>query len=386
MRKNRGYILACLLASHVCTAAQDNATHLQAVEVYDEDGSGIESRVFRIKDDETLEWFGNTDVQGQLFFDPPLACATSKRILVKPKNPLRFETPAYGSCKKMVVFRARRWKRLPSEIAKKLSERRIVENLLYHAESALQEKNHGPAALVYTELSVRFSNTAPDIARTFRDEAYLNAGIALDVERPVILKLGGALGLSSEFRSRLIEYQRDGGIKQTGHLDRATLSAIANDDYSAFLFYRTPGVGGPDKTHDTDNFVSISPDELGRSIHFLRTNSQRALANRDFGLAAQLYTELSGRLRLPSQQQSYIQAVEAEKQGYMAAGAYFNIEKSMIFDRIQGKSVMSEFLVEAIRRFQVENNLLATGVLDYNTLRIMSRRDISEYLIRIVEH
>ena len=240
MRKKWKYILVSLFVSHICAAAKDSATHLQVVNVYDEDSVGIESRALRIKDDETLEWIGDTDKLGLLFFKPPRDCAESRRILVKPKNPLLFETPAYQSCKQMVVFRARRWKTLPAEIAKNLPDRHIVENLLYNAEIYIQEKDFGAAALVYTELSARFSDVAPAIARSFRDEAYISAGIALNVDRPVVLKRDGTLSLSHEFRNHLIEFQRERGINQTGNLDRAALSAITMNDDSAYLFYRGP--------------------------------------------------------------------------------------------------------------------------------------------------
>jgi hypothetical protein len=377
---SRYMTLMFLFSSCAAPTAHGSKTYLRTVNVYDEDGVGIESRALRIKDDEALEWIGDTDKLGLLFLNPPIDCLVAKRILVKPKNPLLFETPAYQGCKEMVKFRARRWKTSIDELARTLPEQRIISNLIYNAEEANKNDDHRSAALVYTELSVRFSDVAPALARAFRDEAYIRAGLVLEVDHPVTYQRDGTFRLSHEFQSRLIEFQKENGLKKTGNLDSAALSAMTDQDYSAFLFYRGSGIGGPDLSNsvggpDTTSGAGITEDELIRTIKSLQASSQRALANKDYGRAAQLYTELSIRLRMPSDKRSVPQAVEAEAQAYKAAGQYFDIKQPTVFDPIQGKAVMSKLLVEEVRRFQIENRIPATGMLDYKTLRAMSSRE-----------
>lgn len=370
--------ISMFACSAISTSHASN-TFLNTVNVVDEDSVGIESVALRIKDDETTEWIGDTNSLGLLFLKPPLDCSIAKRILARPKNPLEFETPGYQGCKQAIHFKVRRWKKQIDNIAVHLPEKRIVQNLLYNADDAVRRDDHGSAALVFTELSARFQGLSPSIATAFRDAAYIRAGQALKVDHPVSYHPDGSLRLSPEFKKTLIEFQREKGLKKTGQLDGAALSAIANQSYADFLFFRSGGgaVGGPEypgsgEDPDTSFGSGFTQAELIRSIGTLKAQSQRSFTENEFGIASSLYTELAARLRMSSEKQSEKQAVEAEMQAYQAAGKYFGVPQPVVYDPIQGKSVMSQQLVQEIRLLQARKNIPVNGLLDNKTLRIMS--------------
>lgn len=108
MCKKAKYILALIFVSCACDAAQDSNPYLRAVNVIDEDGIGVESIVRRILDDDTDVFIGETDESGLLIVKPPLPCVEAKRLRIKLKDTLQFESPNYQNCKSTVVFRVRR--------------------------------------------------------------------------------------------------------------------------------------------------------------------------------------------------------------------------------------------------------------------------------------
>jgi hypothetical protein len=126
---------------------------------------------------------------------------------------------------------------------------------------------------------------------------------------------------------------------------------------------------------------------ISKKIITLKSNKRQALLVRnaewsiekgDYGTAALAYTEAA--FRLSSLNQNRQESIELEIKAYNAAGKYFSISDSTVFDKVQNKSVMSPQLKEAIIKLQDNEGLKATGALDFKTLSTISIKTLPEVL------
>lgn len=107
-------------------------------------------------------------------------------------------------------------------------------------------------------------------------------------------------------------------------------------------------------------------------------NAEWNIQKGDYGTAALAYTEAA--YRLSSLNQKRQESIELEVKAYNAAGNYFSIVDSTVFDKVQNKSVMSPQLKEAILNLQDKEGLKATGALDFKTLSTISIKTLPEVL------
>ena len=94
--------------------------------------------------------------------------------------------------------------------------------------------------------------------------------------------------------------------------------------------------------------------------------------------AAFLYNELAVRVAGTDSER----AAQADKKVYVLTGKALDTKTpAVVFDEFQDKFVMSEGLAVAVRDFQKENGLKATGRLDHPTLKTLSKERINDYIV-----
>tara|TARA_R110000850_G_scaffold172790_1_gene298430 strand:- start:135 stop:785 length:651 start_codon:yes stop_codon:yes gene_type:complete len=119
--------------------------------------------------------------------------------------------------------------------------------------------------------------------------------------------------------------------------------------------------------------IKVTADEYYAN---LKENLERFEAESNFASIAIVKTEIAARTVDP------VAAADLRTGAYRAMGEYLRISSEASVTVIPGtkRYVASPEFVEALKNFQVQNNLPTTGKLDYLTLQKASNRTASELL------
>ena len=101
----------------------------------------------------------------------------------------------------------------------------------------------------------------------------------------------------------------------------------------------------------------------------LQKNLSEAEAAQDFKTAAHIATELS-MVNLRSGEG--VAGTTAERLAYEYTAKALDVHEGVVFDKMQGKDVMTQNLKQKISEFQLAHNIRVTGQLDYDTLSALS--------------
>lgn len=104
----------------------------------------------------------------------------------------------------------------------------------------------------------------------------------------------------------------------------------------------------------------------------LIANAEHNFSMGDYGSSAFAFSEAAARLRKYDKNASVAAAVKA----YKATGKVLGVEKSVVFDPLQAKKVISPELGKAIKEYQQEKGLEVTGELNFSTLRSASKTEL----------
>jgi len=210
-----------LLASPTFFQQQTEAsTVIEEIRVVEDGGRGIKSDLYVIKGTGQEEFFDETDDTGVVH--PNYSCESGWRIRAKPKDQAYFHSSAQKCLVKLML---------------RVTSRRVLSNLQKNAEWARQNGEYGVAALVYNELSVRAAAFDSNLALKAETNAYEYAGRALGVEEPTGFDpTQKRVVLSPEFIEKIRAYQKTNGLPDSGKLDNATLTSLANAPIGRFLY------------------------------------------------------------------------------------------------------------------------------------------------------
>lgn len=168
---------------------------------------------------------GPTNSEGFMPLDD--SCKRGYKFHVEPNSP-----DYYGSTKFCMPD--------STKVTFKLTKRKYIKLLLSKAKALELEKLPGKAALVYSEVASRMDGTDIAIAKLARDKSTKLSVTKLNlIDSQVALhfdKNQNRTVITSEFSSALKEWQIDKGIDDSGQLDYKTLSIIASEDISSYLF------------------------------------------------------------------------------------------------------------------------------------------------------
>lgn len=115
-------------------------------------------------------------------------------------------------------------------------------------------------------------------------------------------------------------------------------------------------------------------------IQNLRANAIILEQRSETAEAAFIYNEIAARMA----SNSTVEAKKAEVKTFELIGLTLGVSAATTYDPHQERTVMTPELKAAIEAFQKSNGIAATGVLDYRTLTVASKRPISMYMYGVM--
>lgn len=214
-------LLAGMLA--IASASPLAAQEQRRMQVVDTDTKrGLESTIDLIDSKNENSRLTATDKDG--YFLAPSTCAPGSRMKATPASKSYFAKTV--DCP------------VPSGLELVgLTRIKYIRNLTDNASVLEQNGITGDAALVYNELAIRLLGVDTAKASSARRKSFILAGESLGVSTP--LKFDAVQGrrvMSPELKQAVTILQRSKGLKTTGDLDFATLSAVSDVPLSNYLF------------------------------------------------------------------------------------------------------------------------------------------------------
>jgi len=198
-------LLVFLIPATLCQA--------QTIRVLDKDSAekGVICEIKVEKTDGKLETVSFTDTNGWVMQE--IKCSSPEKVIFIPRGDY-YKTKKRCPVSEQKIF---------------VSSTKYGKNLLHNAGRSFKSGDFGTAALAYSEAATRVRADDEQLSIQAEEQAYLAAGKAFGVEKPVTFdQQQGKNVMSPELRTILTIYKTENDMTPSGHLDFETLSSLTD--------------------------------------------------------------------------------------------------------------------------------------------------------------